>query len=239
MTRPYIICHMLQSIDGKISGDFFNMPATRSLLALYRKMSDEFNADAIIYGSITANEIFTDDLHLDLNTVQLFKNEKEDYILVNEKTKWVIVIDPTGSVGWTTEALQNQRLKDKNVIEVLCENVSSVYLSHLQKIGVSYILCGKDQLDLFLAVNKLKEKFKIDRILLQGGGIVNSSFASVGLIDEVSLILSPVMDVKTKGPLTFEHHSLMSVSARTTDFILKDSKVLVDSGIWLDYIKRE
>lgn len=30
MNRPYIICHMLQSIDGKIAGGFFREKQTKT-----------------------------------------------------------------------------------------------------------------------------------------------------------------------------------------------------------------
>ena len=59
MNRPYIICHMLQSIDGRISGQFFHDENTQNLSSIYKEMSNQFNADGIIYGSVTAKEIFT------------------------------------------------------------------------------------------------------------------------------------------------------------------------------------
>ena len=59
MNRPYIICHMLQSIDGRISGQFFHDENTQNLSSIYKEMSNQFTADGIIYGSVTAKEIFT------------------------------------------------------------------------------------------------------------------------------------------------------------------------------------
>ena len=29
MNRPYIICHMVTSIDGKVTGDFLSRPAAQ------------------------------------------------------------------------------------------------------------------------------------------------------------------------------------------------------------------
>lgn len=69
--KTYVICHMLQSIDGKISGKFFQEPVIRSLSQLYGKMSQEYNADALVYGSVTANEIFIHDQSVDLRAFQI------------------------------------------------------------------------------------------------------------------------------------------------------------------------
>ncbi|MDD8036616.1 MAG: hypothetical protein PHC59_10730 [Thomasclavelia ramosa] len=52
--RPYVICHMLQSIDGRIAGNFFRNVATQEITSVYNQMSNKYDADAIIYGSRTA-----------------------------------------------------------------------------------------------------------------------------------------------------------------------------------------
>lgn len=35
MNRPYVICHMLQSIDGKIASGFFREKETTKLAKIY------------------------------------------------------------------------------------------------------------------------------------------------------------------------------------------------------------
>ena len=112
--KPYVICHMLQSIDGKITGKFFQETITQSLSRLYRKMSQEYDADALVYGSVTANEIFIYDQSIDLSVFSNQKMEKKDHILLNEKNKWLVVIDPLGSLAWDNQALTHERLKDKS-----------------------------------------------------------------------------------------------------------------------------
>ena len=43
MPKPYVICHMLQSIDGRIDGSFFGVPTTAELSAYYQKKSQSLN----------------------------------------------------------------------------------------------------------------------------------------------------------------------------------------------------
>src|SRR2546422_5382393 len=47
--RPYVICHMAPSIDGRIAG----VGSLRSLSAAYERTADTFDADAWIIGRVS------------------------------------------------------------------------------------------------------------------------------------------------------------------------------------------
>ena len=47
MNRPYVICHMLQSIDGKIAGGFFREKETTKLAKIYSEISTNYDGDAM------------------------------------------------------------------------------------------------------------------------------------------------------------------------------------------------
>lgn len=238
MNKPYVICHMLQSIDGKISGHFFDQSATIELAKIYKKMSETFQADAILYGSITLKEIYTSHVQINLNQYQNQNISKtEDYIVNDSHKKWMIAMDPQGTLNWDLNVLKEERLKDKNIIEVVCENVSSSYLAHLQTMGISYIFGGKDYIDLKQVLAKLKHQFNIQKIVLQGGGIVNESFLMNDLIDEISLIISPVVDGNSQVPTAFESNHLFHSLIQPHTFTISKVKVLSHSGLWIDYIK--
>lgn len=52
--RPYIICHMLSSIDGRISGDFFRLSELQPARFAFGRIRSEFDCDGILYGTVTA-----------------------------------------------------------------------------------------------------------------------------------------------------------------------------------------
>jgi riboflavin biosynthesis pyrimidine reductase len=56
--------------------------------------------------------------------------------------------------------------------------MESWYLAFLQDKGISYVFAGKkaDDLDLPLALEKLRTKFGIKKLLLEGGGETNGEF---------------------------------------------------------------
>lgn len=232
MNRPYVICHMLQSIDGKIAGGFFREKQTLELAKIYSDISKDYNGDAIIYGTTTAQEMFLSSKTtpvLNQNPIQ-----KIDYIYKNDKNKWIVVIDPQGQISFDQSVYQNPRLKDKNLIVILTENISSQYLETLKSLNISYLFTGKDEIDLRLALEKLYDLFSIKKLLLQGGGITNTYFIKEDLIDELSLVVSHVVSGEEKQPNIFEDcHEYIGQT-----FDLKQSDLLMKSGLYLKYVRK-
>ena len=232
MNRPYVICHMLQSIDGKIAGGFFREKQTLELAKIYSDISKDYNGDAIIYGTTTAQEMFSSSKTapvLNQNPIQ-----KIDYIYKNDKNKWIVVIDPQGQISFDQSVYQNTRLKDQNLIVILTENISSQYLETLKSLNISYLFTGKDEIDLRLALEKLYDLFSIKKLLLQGGGITNTYFIKEDLIDELSLVVSPVVSGEEKQPNIFKDcHEYIGQT-----FDLKQSDLLMKSGLYLKYVRK-
>ena len=232
MNRPYVICHMLQSIDGKIAGGFFREKQTLELAKIYSDISKDYNGDAIIYGTTTAQEMFSSSKTapvLNQNPIQ-----KIDYIYKDDKNKWIVVIDPQGQISFDQSVYQNPRLKDKNLIVILTENISSQYLETLKSLNISYLFTGKDEIDLRLALEKLYDLFSIKKLLLQGGGITNTYFIKEDLIDELSLVVSPVLSGEEKQPNIFKDcHEYIGQT-----FDLKQSDLLMKSGLYLKYVRK-
>ncbi len=56
MERPYVICHILSSLDGKITGPFMGTEAAGALGAEYGRYRTEMNARALLYGTTTTKE---------------------------------------------------------------------------------------------------------------------------------------------------------------------------------------
>lgn len=96
-------------------------------------------------------------------------------------------------MGWESATLTYETTT-AHVIEVLTEEASNDYKAFLRKLGISYILAGKDRLDYALALEKLKTRFGIQVLMLGGGGVLNWSFLQAGMCDEVSLVVAPAAD---------------------------------------------
>ena len=56
MDRPYIICHMVTSLDGKVAGDFLGKDAYSGLIEDYYRIHREYGADGFLCGSSLSAE---------------------------------------------------------------------------------------------------------------------------------------------------------------------------------------
>lgn len=231
MNRPKIICHILQSVDGNIDGDFFSMPVLRPAFQVFARIREEYACDAIISGAATAAEIYAN------NTADELPEVNETYPRTDwqaaKADKYAVIIDGEGMISWQSGMVE--RRGDKmHVITILQENVSDSYIAHLRQAGVSYVFAGKDSLDLPLAVRKLKEQFGIEKMLLSGGGIVDWAFLQAGLIDEISLVIPPVIDGGTGLASAFDD-SVFAENHSSKALSLIDVQRLDGDCIWLRY----
>ena len=231
MNRPKIICHILQSVDGNIDGSFFSLPETMPALREFSRIREEYACDAVISGATTAAEIYAS------ITTDNLPEVRETYprtdLQAAKADKYAVIIDGEGKIRWQSGMVE--RRSDKmHIITILQENVSDAYIAHLRQASVSYVFAGKDSLDLPLAVRKLKEHFGIEKMLLSGGGIVDWAFLQAGLIDEISLVIPPVIDGGTGLASAFDD-SAFAANHSPKPLSLIDVQRLDGGCIWLRY----
>lgn len=202
--RPYIICHMLQSIDGKVTGDFLFDPALEAATEIYYEINREYRADAFACGRVTMQGSFTGDFYPDLSAFDGVNVPDGDFAYDKEHGFYAVSFDRKGRVGWTKSIIEDEDpgYGGAHIIEVLCEDlVDKRYLAYLRKIGVSYIFGGKTEIDIPLCLEKLNKTFRIKTLLLEGGSIINGAFENEGLVDELSLVVAPVCASADSKPL--------------------------------------
>lgn len=230
--RPYVICHMTISIDGKVTGSFLNREECVSATEEYYRLNREIPAEAFACGRVTMEESFTGGWYPDLNEFVNVKMNREDYIANQDAARYAIAFDRKGRLGWKTSRIEDEDpgYGGAHIVEVLCEEVDDAYLAYLQSIGVSYIFSGASEMNLESALEKLWSNFFINDLLLEGGSEINGAFERAGLIDELNLVQTSVIaDVDSK-PL-FEQSSL-------GDYLLKEAKIISDSVLYLRYLKK-
>jgi 2,5-diamino-6-(ribosylamino)-4(3H)-pyrimidinone 5'-phosphate reductase len=192
--RPYVICHMLPSIDGRIVVRDWNLDSgTRE----YERTAATFNADAWIIGRISMEP------YAGKTRVPVRKNRepilREDFVAEHDASSYAIAIDPSGKLTWRAADIDGE-----HVITILSESVSDDYLAFLRAKGVSYLFGGKSRIDLAKVLQKLRAQFGIRKLLLEGGGKINGSFLAANLIDELSILIGPVADGRTGTPALFD-----------------------------------
>ncbi|MEC0111212.1 RibD family protein [Paenibacillus taichungensis] len=237
MDRPYIICHMLTSLDGKIAGDYLSEERAKYFTNKYEEIHEQYGIKAWICGRITMEKHFTLENELDLDHKNAPYIPRTDYVADVEATHYAIAVDPSGKLAWTHNTITDDDDREgHHIVEVLTERVSDAYLAHLRKKGVSYVFGGKDRLNFTVIMEKLKKLFSIDQVLLEGGGVINGSFLNEGLIDEISLVFVPIVD-GTSNALSLFETSVDLQKAKPVNFSLMHVEQLDDGGLWMKYIK--
>lgn len=236
--RPYIICHILSSINGKISGSYFRRPETRFAAKLYQALHQTLEADAVAYGRTTVSEVFTKGKEAELDRFQGVKETREDYVAVTDSPYYLVSVDPDGGLGWEGATVQGRRegYDGAHIIEVLTEKVPDAYLACLREKKISYLFAGKERLAPETAAEKLYRLFGIRRMLLQGGGITNGTFADV--IDELSLVVAPVTECGSWNPTVFEQIQGKAAGSMSQGWELVETRAMEDSVLWMRYRKK-
>ena len=182
--KPYIILHMLVSIDGKISGDYINTETANILCEEYYRINREYKADAFACGRITMEGSFTGGVKPDLTPYKDVKVPHQDYI-AKQHGYYAVSIDPHGRLGWYGTEIKDEDsgYDNAHIIEVLTDDISDEYLTLLKDKGISYIFCGRDKIDVKLMNEKLYSLFNIKKLMLEGGGLTDSLFLDADSID--------------------------------------------------------
>ena len=236
MNRPYIFCHMLTSLDVKIMGNYMSTPEGDAAGSVFYDLA--FGKDRYykhqgwLSGRVTTDDNFTfykkPDLDEDAEIVP-----EGDYVADFHENIHYVSIDPSGVLGWDKNYIIYQDTR-AHVIEVLTNKASNSYKDLLRKLGISYIIAGDTTLDYEVLLEKLKKLFKIELLMLGGGGVLNWSFIQAGLCDEVSLVVAASADGSTKTPTLFMEKEGLSED-KPVHFKLQDVKIMDGDSLWLRY----
>jgi 2,5-diamino-6-(ribosylamino)-4(3H)-pyrimidinone 5'-phosphate reductase len=190
-----VICHMVPSVDGRIVTTRWKLAP--KLLAEYERTARTLDAHAWMIGRISMEPY--------AGKAKVPKRKRPqpiprtDFIARSDARSYVIALDPSGKLTWTSSSVDGG-----HVITILTEAVSDDYLAFLQSKGISYLFGGRTDVNLKRVLEKLRTLFGIEKLLLEGGGAINGSFLTAGLIDELSVLIAPVADGSIGTPSLFD-----------------------------------
>lgn len=229
MQKPYIICHMVTSIDGKVTGDFLYKNECEYATEIYYDINRSVKSNGFICGRVTMEGSFTNCFYPELDEYSEIR-DREDYVPDNLSGFYAVAFDTNGKLGWTSAHIIDDDPGYNNAqnVEVLSENVDGRYLSYLQTLNIPYIFAGKTKIDVSLALYKLKTLFGAHILLLEGGSIINESFLKADAIDELSLVVAPLVADSDSKPLfydsTISNFTLNNVDVKNGVLILNYKK---------------
>lgn len=220
---------MVTSLDGKVTGDFLFRQQCERATEIYYELNRSIKSNGFICGRVTMESSFTNGWFPDL--AEYPEVEKTDFIPEEKSGFYAVAFDPKGKLGWKTPLIvdDDPGYGGAQIIEVVTSEVDGRYLGYLKAMGIPYIIAGDCDIDVPLALEKLYSLMNIDTLLLEGGSVINGYFARADVIDELSLVVSPVTADGGDKPLF--------CNGGIKDYDLKEIKKYGDV-VWINYRRK-
>ncbi len=226
MKKPYTICHMMMSVDGRIDcGMTVKIAGADEYYETLRALDTPTN----LSGRVTAQ--------LELAEPGAFAAKapaeavgRECFSKKRAARGYQVVTDTRGTLLWRDDSAS-----DTPLIVVTSEAAAKEYLGYLDSLHISWIACGKEQIDLRRAAEILYAEFGVERMAVVGGGTINAGFLAAGLLDEVSILLGPGIDGRKGMTATFDG---LPMDTEPVDLKLLGVRSYEDGAVWLRYSLR-
>jgi len=101
-------------------------------------------------------------------------------------SNWFVVADGRGRVEWTFTGDDATRLH-----VLVCRATPPGYVQRLRDLGVGYFVAGDSQVDLRVALGRIRRVFGAQRVVASSGGTMNASLLRQGLVDVVDVLTLP------------------------------------------------
>ena len=196
MNKPYIICHMLESIDGRID---CAMTEKIDDTEHYYEVLDKLDCDATIEGRVTLSMHYAE--KGEFAPSKPYEAAGQQMYKTAESESYAIGVDTKGTLLWGDDT---ESQFGRPLIMILSEDASKEYLEYLLSKGISYITAGKGSINLAAAMDVLAAEFGIKRLAVVGGGHLNGSFLDLGLIDEISMMYASGVDAREGFAASFD-----------------------------------
>lgn len=221
-TKPYIVCHMVMSIDGRIDCHMVDKISGDE----YYSTLEELDCPSALEGRVTMShytalpEPFQPNDATPIGHPETFK--------ASTAPGYTIAVDTRGTLRWPDTIDREAPL-----LVITSEQASCDYINTLHNQNISYIVCGHDKIDLTEAMSILRRVFGVERLSVLGGGHINGGFLALGLIDEVSLLLAPGIDGRAHQTALFD--GIADEQRLPTHLRLLSLQRLENDVLWLRY----
>ena len=220
MNRPTVTVYNEVSVDGRITGFAGDG-------ALYYRHGFSWPRDAILMGSVTAGAFGppeTDEQAAGqgpfVPPAQVPPGFEK---LVEGPRPLLVVVDSRGVVrNWRGSQAQPWY---GGFVSLTSDRTPAEHLEYLARRGVEAVPCGRERVDLAEGLRRLHDEHGVRRVRTDGGGQLTGALLAAGLVDELVIMVAPVlceepdgrMLVDLQGRLPREAARLELVEVETLD----------------------
>lgn len=215
MTKPKVILHSSISLDGSLLGFNVDMEAHYQIVGSY-------GADVHLIGSNTAKaglKMFCP--RIPKEGPGDFNRPKRDKTL----PLWVIP-DTKGCLKGVLHVLRRFDLC-RDLLIVVSRNTPKGYIDYLKKRDYAFHAVAKKHVDYIGLFKFLAKEHRAKTILTDTGKILNCILLNKGLIDEISLLVHPVIVGNRRYPLLGDVNKNIRLRLIKNKIVNKDKAWLV------------
>ena len=227
--RPRVICHMMPSVDGRLRTQRWDIPEAGH--NEYERTADTYHADAWLCGRKTMEEFASGRARP--RTGRQGGGKRDDFVIPRQKgERYAVALDAHGKLRWKSNKVEGDPL-----VVVVADDIAESHLEALREKRISYILAPQSRGVLRLApvLDKLAAKFGVRKLMLEGGGETNGLFLKQGLVDELSLLLTPVVDGAPGEPALFDVEEGAKPAKAMAKLRLKNVRRAASGMLWVKY----
>ena len=174
---PRVVIHSAVSADGRF--DRFAPD-----IGLFYSLTREWAEDATLAGSRTMMTASPPDEELE----EVAPPEPPS---PDDPRALLAVVDSRGQVRtWRTLRASGYW---KDMVALVSELTPAAYLDYLRRIHVPWLTHGIDRVDLRGALEDLNDRYGVEVVRVDAGGTLNGALLRAGLVDEVSILMHPVL----------------------------------------------
>jgi riboflavin-specific deaminase-like protein len=182
--RPFVLVNMAMTADGKIA------TANRTISTFSSSRDQEHllelraTADALIMGARTAE---SDGVTMGPGPAR-FRRMRLKRGLAEYNLR--VIVTGSGSINIRAEVFES---RFSPIILLTTERVASRRREVLERVADEVAVFGDAELDFTSALEWLRSKWGINRLLSEGGGDLNDALFRAGLIDEIHVTICPLV----------------------------------------------
>lgn len=183
--RPFAICHVMMSLDGRIGS---SMTEAIGDSDAYKSSLASIQCQTTLMGVERLPSKYKDEAPFSITSGTPIGRE-----FVNVACRaddYSIIIDTLG--GLNVELVEQREAAP--LIVVMSEDAPVEYADWLTRQGVNWIAVGRGDVDYERMADIISTKFGVERMVVFGGGKVNGAMLAAGLLDEVSVIVGAGID---------------------------------------------
>lgn len=192
--KPYIISHMMTSVDGRIDCSMVGQLSTDEYYVALERLGSCSKLSGRVTTALECTAVKEESTPMDGKPI----GHKSVYV-AQKSDEYTIVVDTCGKLRWQTHEADGHPL-----LCIVSEQVSEEYLEMLRTSGISWIAIGAERIDLPQAMELLHEHFDVKRLAIVGGGHICGGFLEAGLINEVSIMVAPGIDGRKGQTAVFD-----------------------------------